>query len=118
MTIWEKISNFINKNFDSNAVYKDKYINTKIRSYNNDIITNFRNIDNKNNKLPEENKPCKCVTLILLDSIIKIDKKYYLQTLVQECVYKVINKKVGNIITNFDLSSESENEFGNESNYE
>ena len=57
MTIWEKISNLINKNFDSYPVYKDKYINTKIRSYNNDIITNFCNIDNKNNKLPEENKP-------------------------------------------------------------
>ena len=38
MTIWEKISNLINKNFDSDPVYKDKYINTKIRSYNNDII--------------------------------------------------------------------------------
>ena len=118
MTIWEKISNLINKNFDSDPVYKDKYINTKIRSYNNDIITNFRNIDNKNNKLPEENKLYKCVSLILLDSIIKIDKKYYPQTLLQECVYKVINRKVENIITNFDLSSECENESDSESNYE
>ena len=75
--IWEKISNSINKNFDSDPVYKDKYINTKIRSYNNDIITNFCNIDNKNNKLPEENKPYECVSLISLDSIIKFNKKYY-----------------------------------------
>ena len=118
MTIKEKISNLINKNFDSDPVYKDKYINTKIRSYNNDIFTNFRNIDDKNNKLPEENKPYKCVSLISLDSIVKIDKKYYPQTLLQECVYKVINKKVENIITNFDLSNESENESDNESNYE
>ena len=108
----------INKNFDSDPVYKDKYINTKIRSYSNDIITNFRNIDDKNNKLPEENKPHKCVSLILLDSVIKTDKNYYPQTLLQECVYKVTNKKVENIITNFDLSSESENESDNESNYE
>ena len=108
----------MNKNFDSNPDYKGKYINTKIRSYNNNIITNFRNIDNKNNKLPEENKPYKCVSLISLDFIIKIDKKYYLQILLQEFVYKVINKKVENIITNFDLSSESENESDNESNYE
>ena len=118
MTIWEKISNLINKNFDSNSVYKDKYINTKTRSYNNDIITNFRNIDNKNNKLPEENKPHKCISLISLDSIIKIDKKYCPQTLLRECVYKVINKKVENVITNFDLGSESENKSDNESNYE
>ena len=118
MKIWEKISTLINKNLDSDPDYKDKYINTKIRSYNNNIITNFRNIDNKNNKLEEENKPYKCVSLISLDSIIKIDKKYYPQKLLQECVYKVINKKVENIMTNFDLSSDSENESDNESNYE
>ena len=91
--IWEKISDLVNKKFDSDPIYNNKYINTKIRSYNNDIITNFRNIDNKNNKLPEKNKPYKCVSLISLDSIIKFNKKYYLQTLLQEFVYKLINKK-------------------------
>ena len=52
--IWEKISDLVNKKLGSDPIYNDKYINTKIRSYNNDIITNFRNIDNKNNKLPEK----------------------------------------------------------------
>ena len=118
--IWEKISDLVNKKFDSDPIYTNKYTNTKLRSYNNDIITNFRNIDNKNNKLPEKNKPYKCVSLILLDSIIKINKKYYPQILLQECVYKLINKKVENIITNIDLdsSSESENESNNEFDYE
>ena len=114
--IWEKISDLINKKFDSDPIYNNKYINTKIRSYNTDIIRNFRNIDNKNNKLPEKNKPYKCISLISLDSIIKIIKKYYPQTLLQECVYKLINKKVENIITNIDLDSSSESE--NESDYE
>ena len=82
--IWEKISDLIDKKFDSDPVYNHKYINTKIRSYNNDSITNFHNIDNKNNKLPEKNKACKCMSLISLDSIIKINKKYYPQTLLQE----------------------------------
>ena len=110
--IWEKISDLVNKKFDSDPIYNNKYINTKIRSYNNDIKTNFRNIDNKNNKLPEKNKPYKCVSLISLDSIIKISKKYYPQTLLQECVYKLMNKEVENIITNINLdsSSESDNE--------
>ena len=115
-TIWEKISDLINKKFDSDPVYNNKYINTKIRSYNNDIKTNFRNIDNKNNKLPEKNKPYKCVSLISLDSIIKINEEYYPQTLLQECVYKLINKQVENIITNINLDSSSES--GNESNYQ
>ena len=30
-TIWEKISNLINKKIDSDPVYNNKYINTKIR---------------------------------------------------------------------------------------
>ena len=97
-----KISDLVNKKF-------------------NDIITNFRNIDNKNNKLPEKNKPYKCISLISLDSIIKINKKYYPQTLLQECVNKkLISKKVENIFTNIDLdsSSESENESNNELDYE
>ena len=110
--IWEKISDLVNKEFDSDPIYNNKYINTKIRSYNNDIKTNFRNIDNKNNKLPEKNKPYNCVSLISLDSIIKINKKYYRQTLLQECVYKIINKKVENIITNINLDSSSESDNG------
>ena len=114
--IWEKISDLIDKKFDSDPVYNNKYINTKIRSYNNDIITNFHDNDNKNNKLPEKNKAYRCMSLISLDSIIRINKKYYPQTLLQECVYKLINRKVENIITNINLDSSSESD--NESDYE
>ena len=114
--IWEKISDLIDKKFDSDPVYNNKYINTKIRSYNNDIITNIHDNDNKNNKLPEKNKAYRCMSLISLDSIIKIKKKYYPQTLLQECVYKLINRKVENIITNINLDSSSESD--NELDYE
>ena len=62
--IWEKISDLIDKKFDSDPVYNNKYINTKIRSYNNDIITNLHDNDHKNNKLS--------------------------RTLLQECVYRCI----------------------------
>ena len=114
--ICEKIGDLINKKFDSDPVYNNKYINTKIRSYNNDIKTNFHDIDNKNNKLPEKSKPYGRMSLISLDSIIKINKKYYPQTLLQVCVYKIINTKVENIVTNINLdsSSESDNESDNE----
>ena len=56
------------------------------------------------------------MSLISLDSSIKNNKKYYPQTLLQECVYKLINKKVENIMTNINLDSSSES--GNESDYE
>ena len=46
-TVWEKISDLINKKFDSDSIYNNKYINTKIRSCNNDIKTKFHDIDKK-----------------------------------------------------------------------
>ena len=79
-------------------------------------MTNFHDIANKNNLLPEKNKPYKCMSLISLDSIIKINKKYYPETLLQECVYKLINRKVENIITNINFDSSSESDY--ESDYE
>ena len=48
------------------------------------------------------------MSLISLDSIIKINEKYYPQTLLQECVYKLINKKIENIMANINLDSSSE----------
>ena len=42
--IWEKISNFLNIEFDSEPVYGDgdKYIKTKIKNYEDRVNTNFQ----------------------------------------------------------------------------
>ena len=46
-------------------------------------------------------------------------KKYYPQTLLEECKYKLTKKKIEDIITNdFDSSSESDSESGDESDGE
>ena len=51
----------------------------------------------------------------MIDSLIKVNKKYCPQTLLQECKYTIKNNLVGNLITdNLDLSS-SDNESDNES---
>ena len=44
--IWKKVSNITKNEFDSNPVYNEKYIKTKIKSYNGKI--------NTNNKIPKE----------------------------------------------------------------
>ena len=46
------------------------------------MITNFHN-----KKMPKEKAPCKCLSIIMLDSVIKSNKKYYPQTLLEECKY-------------------------------
>ena len=69
--IWEKIEKLMKINFESNPVYgdDDKYIKTKIKIYAGSIITNFRN-----KKMPKEKIPCKCLSIIMIDSVIKADK--------------------------------------------
>ena len=46
------------------------------------MVTNFHN-----KKMPKEKAPCKCLSIIMLDSVIKANKKYYPQTLLEECKY-------------------------------
>ena len=116
--VWEKIKDLIGKRFDAEPVYSDKYIKTKIKSYNNDIGTNFHGEGNSR-KVPKESCTYKCFSLISLDSVIQMGKKYYPQTLLQECKYKLTNKRVEDLITNdFDSSSESDSESGDESDGE
>ena len=116
--VWEKKKDLIRKKFDAEPVYGDKYIKTKIKSYNNDIRTNFHGEDNSR-KVPKESCSYKCLSLITLDSVIKMGKKYYPQTLLEECKYKLTKKKVEYLITDyFDLSSESNGESDGESGNE
>ena len=35
--------------------------------------------------MPKEKAPCKCLSIIMLDSVIKSNKKYYPQILLEEC---------------------------------
>ena len=41
--IWENVRNSIKKEFDSEPVYDEKYLRTKIKSYNGKVNSNFRN---------------------------------------------------------------------------
>ena len=36
-------------------------------------------------KVPKDNASFKCLSLIMLDSVIRVNKKYYPQTLLEEC---------------------------------
>ena len=73
----------MNMDFESKPVYGDneKYIKTKIKICENSIVTNFHN-----KKIPKEKAPCKCLSIIMIDSVIKANKKYP-QTLLEECKY-------------------------------
>ena len=64
--------------------------------------------------MPKENLSYKCLSIIALESIIKANKKYYPQALLDECKYEVKSKKVENLI-NDDLElTSSDDESHNE----
>ena len=63
--------------------------------------------------MPKENASYKCLSLIILDSVIRVDKKYYPQTLLEECKYVIRKNKMENPI-NEDLDPSSSDESDNE----
>ena len=82
-------------NFESKPAYGEdvKYIKTKIKMYAGSLITNFHN-----KKMPKEKAPCKCLSIIMIDSVIKANKKNYPQTFLEECKYMQEKIKIENYI--------------------
>ena len=64
----------------------DKYIKTKIKTYEDSITTNFYN-KKGSKKIPAEKIPCKCLSIIVLDSVLHAYEKYHPQILLEECKY-------------------------------
>ena len=109
--IWKRVKKLLKIEFDSEPVYgdNDKYIKTKIKIYAGSMITNFQG-----KKMLKENAPCKCLSIIILDSVIKAKKKYCPQTLLEECKYEPKKIKMKNLIDD-DLEKSSSDKSGSES---
>ena len=76
----------------------------------------FKDGSRKMSFLSDNNEFLKRYTAIWEKISDLVNRKYYPQTLLKECVYKLINKKVENIITNINLDSSSKSD--SESDYE
>ena len=106
--IRKKIKRLMGIDFEGKASYNDKYINTKIKTYNNNITTNFYNKTGFK-EVPEEKVPHKCLSIIILDSVLYAYEKYYPQTFLEECKYMKENIKTKNYI-DMELESESDSD--------
>ena len=65
-------------------------------------------------KMPKEKAPCKCLSIIMLDSVIKTNEKYYPQTLLEECKYEKEKIKIENLIDDDLEKSESDSDSNDE----
>ena len=109
--IWKRVEKLLKTEFDSEPVYgdNDKYIKTKVKIYaGSTIMTGITNFQSK--KMPKEKVPCKCLSIIMLDSVIKAKKKYYPQTLLEECKYEQKRIKIENLIDDDLEKSESDSD--------
>ena len=108
--ICEKISSSMDIEFGSKPVHgdNDKYVKRKIKSYGDKVNTNFQG-----KKIPKENASYKCLSMIMLDSVIRVNKKYYPQTLLEKCKYDINDKMENPINDNLEPSS-SDNESDND----
>ena len=81
---------------------------TKIKIIGDKICTSFYG-----KEMSKKNTPHKCLSLIMVDSVLRINNKYYPQTLLEECKYKIKNCKMKSHIDygfDSDSSDDSENE--------
>ena len=76
------------------------------------MITNIQG-----EKVPKEKAPCKSLSIILIDSVIKAKKKCYPQTLLEECKYEQEKIKIDNLIDD-DLGKSESDEFDSDSETE
>ena len=115
--IWKEIEKLMKIDFNTKTTYDDddddKYIKTRIKTYKDSITTNFYN-KNGSEKIPEEKVPHKCLSVIILDSIIYAYEKYYSQVFLEECKYVKENIETKNYIDE-ELKSESESDIDSDS---
>ena len=106
--IWKKIEKLMKIDFNTETTYgdDDKYVKIKIKTYKDSIITNFYN-KKESKKVPQEKTSHKCLSVIVLDSIIYAYEKCYPQVFLEECKYVQEKIKTKNYI---DTDSDSDND--------
>ena len=81
--------------------------------YAGSMITNIHN-----KKMPKEKATCKFLSIIMLDFVIKANKKYYPETLLEECKYVEEKIKIENLIDDnlekIDSNDEAESNIDND----
>ena len=91
--IWEVIRNLLKIDFIVNPVRDDIYLVAKLKIFNKINRTTFTD-----NVIPIEKSHDICISVIDIDSVLKIDKRAYPQAYLEQCKYKLKKKKIVNYI--------------------
>ena len=105
--IFNKIKSILNAKLHSQPIYDEKYIKTKVKTFNNTINTLF-----SGDKIPEEKIHYVCISRIYIDSVLGTDSKNYLQVYLEQCKYKTKKRELINFIddeVNLSADDDSDN---------
>ena len=81
--IWGAIENKLKIKFHTEPVYEYKYLKTTVKEYDGATKTNFLG-----NRIPKENIHYTIIACITIDSVVKMDDKYFPQVHLEECKYQ------------------------------
>ena len=104
-TIWTKIEDLRNIQFNALPVDDDRYIKTKIGTYGDKVYTNFWDLNVSENKVV-----CNSFTVISIDSLLVYDNSYYLQVYLDNCAYKTVGNQMIDYL-DYDLFETDEDYF-------
>ena len=109
--IWEVVRKLLKLKFTVSPARDDKYVIAKLKIFKNVNITTFTN-----NVMPEENTHYTCISAIDIDSVLKIDKKAFLQDYLEQCKYKLKKRRRSRYIDHLEvIDYDSENDSDSDS---
>ena len=104
--IWNVVKSLLKLKFAASPIRNDQYILAKLKIFKKKNLTTFNNI------VPIEKNHYICIPAIDIDSVLKIDKKAYPQTYLEECKYKLNKRKLVSFIDSEIIDdSDSDNDF-------
>ena len=91
--IWNKIKSILNVKFHSQPIYDEKYIKTKVKTFNSVI-----NTLSSGDEIPKEKIHYVCIPAVCIDSILRVDKENYPEVYLEQCKYKIKKKELVSFI--------------------
>ena len=86
--VWHKIKKLLNRKFHGQPIHDDRYVKTKVKTFDEAIKTHF-----SDNKVPKEKSHYICIAVICIDSVLNKDGKNHPQVYLEQCKYKIKKRK-------------------------
>ena len=104
---WNKIKELLGGlKLHSEPIYDHSYIKTKVKTFSEIIKTLYHG-----NEIPKERTEYLFIACISIDSVLKVDKKYFSQVYLEQSKYKAKKREIKSFIDyELDLDSDYESD--------